>query len=159
VDGVSPAAGNPGNDVTIDHVLTTKRDIHTMGDSTAPTIVSVTPVFQETGVDINPLFKIVFNEDIQPGTGNLNFEPETGVIIPLDITEANSGLCVQNAAKLMIILSTLTADFSPCAMSQLQANVKYYVSFAAGVIKDNSYAANDAPAFGSSRSYYFTTSS
>lgn len=31
----SPATGNPGNDVDQTHV-TTKRDIHTLGDSTAP---------------------------------------------------------------------------------------------------------------------------
>jgi len=128
-----------------------------MGDSTPPAVVSVTPVHQQTGADVNPVFRIVFNEDIQAGTGVVNFEAGGGTVLPLDITQANTGSCVQNSAKLMVILNTFTADFSPCAMQQLQVNMRYYVYFAAGVLKDNSLSGNSAPAFGSSNSYYFTT--
>merc|ERR1712048_1221344 len=157
--GTTPDAGNPGNDATWDQLLGTKRDIHTMGDSTSPTIVSVTPVHQETGTSCRPVFEIVFNEDIQAGTGNVIFESESSSTITFDIAQANTDICASSSAKLHITLSTFTADFSPCNPNFLSANTKWYVKFAAGVMKDDSYAANEVSAFGSSQSYYFTTTS
>jgi len=155
--GVTPNAGNPGNDVTSDHVLTTKRDIHTMGDSSSPIIVSTAPVDAETGVSINPVFQIVFNEDIQAGTGFVTFQPETGAQIPLDVAQVNDGLCASNYAKLRITLSTFTADFSGCTSHFLTGDMRWYVSFAKGVFRDDSHSANDVEAFGASSSYYFKT--
>jgi len=160
--GVTPSAGNPGNDVTAAHVLTTKRDIHTMGDSTAPTIVTVTPVNQQTGVDVNPVFEIVFNEDIQAGTtvsgtSYVTFKPASGAPISLDISQVNSGLCTANYAKLSITLNKFKADFSQCLSHPLAGGTDWYASFAQGVFKDDAHAANVVPAFGSGDSYYFTT--
>jgi len=158
-DGVADPAGNPGNDVTFAHVLTTKRDIHTMGDSTPPTLVGVTPVHQATNIGLNPVLEMEFNEDVQANLGNLNVESDTGIMIALDISKANDGSCVNNAAKLRTIGNTFKADFSSCVINSLQPTMRYYVSFAAGVLQDNSYAKNQAPAFGLAQSYYFTTGS
>ncbi|CAE8687535.1 unnamed protein product, partial [Polarella glacialis] len=158
VDGVAPSAGNPGNDVAFSHVLTTKRDIHTMGDSTAPSVISVTPIHQQTGVDKNPVFTIVFNEDIQAGTGNVVFTPTGGTPQhALDITNVNNGLCTSGLAKLSITLTTFQADFSQCTGNFLTASTNWYVSFPSGVLKDDSSAQNVVAAFGTSSSYYFTT--
>jgi len=158
--GVTPTPGNPGNDVTYDHMLTTKRDIHTMGDSTAPTIVSVTPNHQATGVDQSPVFTIVFNEDIQASASSamVTFTMDGGGgSHALDIVEANNGLCAGGgAAKIFITLTTLTVDFTPCATT-LPANTKWFVTFADGTLRDESTAQNAVPAFGTGSSYYFTT--
>jgi len=160
VDPGTPLAGNPGNDVSNSHMLTTKRDIHTMGDSTAPVVTSRTPVLGETNVGRNPVFTLQFNEDIQSGTGNVIFTPSGGgPTVNLDITKANTNICVVSLAKLFITLNVLSVDFSACSSggSYLSANTQWYVSFAAGVLKDDSNAQNVAPAFGSGSSYYFTT--
>jgi len=160
VDPGTPIAGNPGNDVSNAHMLTTKRDIHTMGDSTAPVVTSRTPVLGETNVGRNPVFTLQFNEDIQSGTGNVIFTPAGGgPTINLDITKANTNICVVSLAKLFITLNVLSVDFSACSSggSYLSTNTQWYVSFAAGVLKDDSTAQNVAPAFGSASSYYFTT--
>eukprot|EP00931_Biecheleriopsis_adriatica_P047271 TRINITY_DN27224_c0_g2_i1.p1 TRINITY_DN27224_c0_g2~~TRINITY_DN27224_c0_g2_i1.p1 ORF type:complete len:3147 (+),score=582.09 TRINITY_DN27224_c0_g2_i1:27-9467(+) len=158
--GVTPEAGNPGNDVTFAHVQTTKRDIHTMGDSTSPSLVSVSPVHLETGVDMKPTFTMVFNEDLQAGTGLVTFTPNNGVggtpgtAVTVDVTEANTGSC--NPAKVSITLTTFQIDWSQCALStSLAASTQWSVSFAAGVLKDE--ASNDVAAFGTGSSYYFTT--
>lgn len=156
VDPGVPLAGNPGNDVSTSHMLTTKRDIHTMGDSTPPIIVSKLPVLGDTSVATNPLFKLVFNEDIQAGSGNIIFTPLGGTPLTLDIAQANTGTCVGTRAKVTVTLNVLSVDFNGCSL-WFAANTKYYVNFAAGVITDDSYAQNQAPAFGSSNSYYFTT--
>jgi len=157
VEAGTPLAGNPGNDVTHDHVLTTKRDIHTMGDSTAPIVLSRMPVLGETNVDLNPVFTLNFNEDIQAGSGFVIFEPEGGgPTVDLDVSQVNTDICASTRAKMTITLSVLKIDFSPCA-GFLSANTKWYVKFASGVFKDDSYAQNIAPAFGTGNSYYFTT--
>jgi hypothetical protein len=157
VDPVTPLAGNPGNDVTHDHVLTTKRDIHTMGDSTSPVILSRSPILGETSVGLNPVFTLNFNEDVQSGTGFVIFEPEGGgPTVDLDVSQVNTDICASTRAKMSITLSVLKIDFSPCA-GFLSSNTKWYVRFAAGVFKDDSYAENIVPAFGTGNSYYFTT--
>ncbi|CAE7397025.1 PEPD [Symbiodinium pilosum] len=139
---VGLSAGNPGNDVDSAHVLTTKRDIHTMGDSTPPSVVSVSPAHQQSGVISKPTFTIVFDEDIQAGSGNVVFTPQTGSPISIDITNVNSGTCAP--AKLSIVLTTFTADWSSCgASSPLSTSMNWYVSFVAGVLTDSS-----SPAFG-----------
>jgi mannose/fructose/N-acetylgalactosamine-specific phosphotransferase system component IIB len=153
----TPDTGNPGNDVTFTHVLSTKRDIHTKGDSTAPVVISVSPVHTATAVEIRPIFKIVFNEDVQAGTGSLKFQPASGSDILFDITKVNTDICASTRAKLTIVLSTFTADFASCTTTQLDANMQWKVSFTAGVFKDDSPDANVAPAFGESSSYYFST--
>jgi len=160
VDMGVPLAGNPGNDVSAAHVLTTKRDIHTMGDSTAPIITARVPVLAESDVALQPVFQLTFNEDIQAGSGNIIFSPESGgSSLTLDITQANSGSCTASTAMLMITLNVLKVDFTPCPSSYLAASTKWYVNFASGVLKDDSYAENIVPAFGSSQSYHFTTGS
>eukprot|EP00927_Polykrikos_kofoidii_P002778 TRINITY_DN11111_c1_g1_i1.p1 TRINITY_DN11111_c1_g1~~TRINITY_DN11111_c1_g1_i1.p1 ORF type:complete len:1928 (+),score=277.30 TRINITY_DN11111_c1_g1_i1:722-5785(+) len=154
--GVTPLAGNPGNDATAAALLTTKRDIHTMGDSTSPTITSVSPVHQSTGVGLNPIFEITFNEDIQAGSGYVTFQAEGGSpTIGLNISQANNGLCASSTARLSITLTTFRADFGPCP-SFLSANTRWNVDIAAGVFNDDSVAANPVPAFGQG-GYYFTT--
>jgi len=153
---VGLSAGNPGNDVDSAHVLTTKRDIHTMGDSTPPSVVSVSPAHQQTGVLSKPTFTIVFDEDIQAGSGNVVFTPQTGSPISMDISNVNTGTCAP--AKLTIVLTTFTVDWSSCgASSPLSTSMNWYVSFVAGVLTDASPATNLVPAFGASNSYYFTT--
>jgi hypothetical protein len=156
--GVTPSAGNPGNDVTHSHVLTTKRDIHTMGDSTPPIINAVAPVHQETSVGIRPVFVITFNEDVQSGSGHVVFTPASGTPISLNVNGVNNGLCTSDYARLRITLNVFTADFSQCTTHVgLTAPSVWYVSFVAGAFKDDAHAMNPVAAFGSSQSYYFTT--
>jgi len=152
------SAGNPGNDVTFAHVLTTKRDIHTVGDSTPPVVVSVSPQHQATNVNIRPIFEIVFNEDVQAGTGYVVFVRQgTAETHSFDISEVNSGNCANSRAKLSITLTTFRVNFQDCPTLNLAANTRYYVSFNAGVMTDEARTPNDVPAFGASNSTYFTT--
>lgn len=151
-----PSPGNPGNDDSYVQDLLTMRNIHTMGDSTPPSLVSVLPVYQQTGAAQNPVFKIVFNEDIQAGTGYLTFAAAGGSnTFQLNINQANNGLCANSAAKISVLLTTLTADFTSCTSFFLTANTQWYASMPAGVIQDT--AGNSAATFGASNSYYFTT--
>jgi hypothetical protein len=157
VFGVTPAAGNPGNDITYSAMLETKRDIHTMGDSTAPVVTATSPVHAATNIAINPAFSLTFNEDIQAGTGHVVFSAGASTV-SLDITQANTGTCTgPSHAVLSINNNILTADFGPCTSSSLAASTTWYVSMAAGVLKDTSLNQNVAPAFGSSQSFYFMT--
>lgn len=154
--GVTPSAGNPGNDVTMSHVLTTKRDIHTLGDSTPPIITSVTPVDGATSVSVSPVIEIVFNEDVQAVSGaQLQFSGAT--TFNLDLVDVNSGLCANNYAKMSVILNVFKADFSVCAGTSLVAGLQY-LSFAAAAFKDDSHNENAVAAFGTGSSYSFTTS-
>ena len=162
--GITPDAGNPGNDVDHTHVLTTKRDIHTLGDSTAPIVSSVSPAHMQTGVAVKPTLQIVFNEDIKvggAGTGEVHLFPATPGSPPsgsgqitLYVSDVASGVC--NPAKLTIYLTTFTADWSACgASSPLSSSMDWYVTFAAGVFQDT--VGNDVAAFGASNTYYFQT--
>jgi hypothetical protein len=154
--GVTPSAGNPGNDVTMSHVLTTKRDIHTLGDSTPPIISSVTPVHGATSVSVSPVIEIVFNEDVQAVSGaQLQFSGAT--TFNLDLADVNTGLCANTYAKMSVILNVFKADFSVCSAT-LVAGVQY-LSFAAAAFKDDSHNENAVAAFGTGSSYSFTTSS
>jgi len=157
--GVTPSAGNPGNDVTHSHVLTTKRDIHTMGDSTPPIITLVAPVHSESAVNIRPVFKITFNEDIQAGAASyVVFTPASGTPVSLPVSGVNNGLCTSDYARLTITLNVFQADFSQCITHVGLTAQNWYVSFAAGTFKDDSLTKNPVAAFGSSQSYFFTTS-
>jgi hypothetical protein len=163
---VSPSAGNPGNDVTHAQVLDTKRDIHTMGDSTSPIVSTIYPVHQQINVDMNPRVVITFNEDVKAGSGFVTFESEGGVDIrSLSIANANDGNCIvptgaaQGLAKIHITLTMLIIDFAPCTSSSLTANKRWYVFFVAGVLTDDAPTPNAVAAFGSSKSFWFTTTS
>jgi hypothetical protein len=159
--GVTPSAGNPGNDVTMSMVLTTKRDIHTLGDSTPPVITSYTPALAATAIPLRPVFEITFNEDIQAATlpVTINFEPASGSNIHFKATDVNNNQCAETWAKMSITLNVLKIDFSQCTTNPggLLQNTKYYVNFAAATLKDDSHHANPVAAFGASQSYYFTT--
>lgn len=155
--GSTPDAGNPGNDCTFDHVLSTKRDIHTLGDSTPPVIVSVSPQNQETMVTINPIIQFVFNEDIQAGSGSVQIQEGTLVQL-FDITNVNTGQCVQGFAIMTITLTNFTMDFSStCANAMIATAKTYYVSFPTGVFQDTSPQANEAAEYGASQTYFFST--
>jgi hypothetical protein len=153
--GVTPSAGNPGNDVTMSQVLLTKRDIHTLGDSTPPIISSTTPVNGATSVVVSPVFQIVFNEDVQAGTSPAYLQFSGPSPINFDMANANNGLCENTYAQLTIILNVVTVDFSACPSTSLVAPATWYVSFAAGVFKDDSHNQNPVAAFGTSSSYSF----
>jgi hypothetical protein len=64
---VSP---NPGNDISFAAVLATKRDKHTVGDSTAPFLPEppqtsgFTPLQSASGVGIQETFVFTFSEDV-----------------------------------------------------------------------------------------------
>lgn len=153
----TPAAGNPGNDMTYSSILVTKRDIHTMGDSTAPTVVSVKPLHQATSVSIDPIIEISFNEDIRAASsGSIVLTPDSGSQISLAITNTNTGVC-SNGARLSIVNHKLTADFLACTGGSLGSGRRWSVQMAAGVLKDISTAGNAVAAFGASGSYYFNT--
>lgn len=67
-----PAAGNPGNDASSSHMLSTLRDIHTEGDSTKPVVIGVTPPHGGTEAAAAFMYILQFNEDVwAPTAGNL----------------------------------------------------------------------------------------
>jgi hypothetical protein len=156
-------AGNPGNDITYSAMLDTKRDIHTMGDSSGPQITATSPILGATGVSTQPLVQITFNEDIQvptscqtPATCLVTFTPSSGTTLTLDVNDVNTGVC-SGQATIGISNNVLSMDFGACGGTNLGNSNTYYVNFVSGVFADTSLNQNPVPAFGSGNSYYWTT--
>ena len=102
-------------------------------DTTAPTVTTFAPIDGATGVAVGSNIVLTFSEAIQKGTGNIQIRSgsATGTVVEsFDAATSN---------RLAISGSALTID--PTA--NLANNTSYFVTFAAGSIKDlanNNYA-------------------
>jgi Ca2+-binding RTX toxin-like protein len=112
---------------------TSTYDFRTISDTIAPTVSTFRPTDGATAVALGSNISLTFNEAIQKGTG----------IIYLRAGSASGTIAEQfnaaSSARLSVFGSTLTID--PTAY--LANNTHYFVTFAAGTIKDiagNSYA-------------------
>ena len=102
-------------------------------DATAPTVSSFNPSDGATGVAVNSNITLTFSEAIQRGTGSIQLRSGSASGTVVESFDAAS------SSRLSISGSTLTVD----PTSTLSANTQYFLTFAAGTVKDlagNSYA-------------------
>jgi hypothetical protein len=149
--GVSP---NPGNDITFDTVLTTKRDVHTIGDSTMPYIpeppatTGFSPAQSTTGVNIQETIVLTFSEDVQlsstviasPASNQVLFHDMAGsnhAAIDFNFGDTTDGL-------IDIVNNVVTITFD--TNYNLQAGTHYDVVIDPGVFVD--LANNEFPGLG-----------
>src|SRR5574343_189518 len=102
-------------------------------DATAPTVSSFNPSDGATGVAVNSNITLTFSEAIQRGTGSIQLRSGSASGTVVETFDAAS------SSRLSISGSTLTVD----PTSTLSANTQYFLTFAAGTVKDlagNSYA-------------------
>lgn len=109
------------------------------GDKTAPTVKSINPASQSTGVAVGSDITVTFSEAIQRGTGSISLSTASGVSVASYDAATSSNLSITGA----------TLSVNPSA--DLAAGTSYVLTFSAGNIKDlagNNFGAN---------SYGFTT--
>ena len=102
-------------------------------DATAPTVSSFNPSDGATGVAVDSNITLTFSEAIQRGTGAIQLRSGSASGTVVESFDAAS------SSRLSISGSTLTVD----PTSTLSANTQYFLTFAAGTVKDlagNSYA-------------------
>jgi endonuclease/exonuclease/phosphatase family metal-dependent hydrolase len=110
-------------------------------DLIPPSISSLSPVHNATGVGINPSLSITFNEAIQKGSGNIV------------IKDFNAGTIIQiiDVSTAAVGISGSTATFSPT----LPYNQKVYVEMTAGTFRDA--AGNNFAGISGNTTWSFTT--
>lgn len=100
-------------------------------DTTAPTVSTFSPLDAATGVAIGSDITVTFSEAIQRGTGNIVLKDAANNVIATYDAATSTNLSISG--------STLTIN----PTSNLSYSTQYFVTFAAGTIKDlagNSYA-------------------
>ncbi|MEG4340259.1 Ig-like domain-containing protein [Microcoleus sp. D3_18_C2] len=112
-------------------------------DTTAPTLSSVAPADNATGVGVGADLVISLSEAVAKGTGNIVIKKvsDNSVVETIDVTSAN------------VTVSGSTVTINPTA--DLAPSTEYYVEIASGAIKDsagNNYAGITGPT-----SWNFTT--
>ena len=108
-------------------------DFKTLSDTTAPTVSLFNPTDGATGVAVDSNITLTFSEAIQRGTGAIQLRSGSASGTVVESFDAAS------SSRLSISGSTLTVD----PTSTLSANTQYFLTFAAGTVKDlagNSYA-------------------
>jgi hypothetical protein len=149
---VSP---NPGNDITFATVLSTKRDVHTIGDSTYPFIPEppqssgFVPAQSTSGVNNQETIVLTFSEDIttsndvqsDPATYSLQFYDVTGSGSNNRAIDFSSG---NSAGLITIVNNVMTIDFD--AGYSLNPSTQYDVVVDPGVLVD--LANNPFPGLG-----------
>ena len=108
-------------------------DFKTLSDTTAPTVSLFNPTDGATGVAVNSNITLTFSEAIQRGAGSIQLRSGSASGTVVESFDAAS------SSRLSISGSTLTVD----PTSTLSANTQYFLTFAAGTVKDlagNSYA-------------------
>ena len=108
-------------------------DFKTLSDTIAPTVSLFNPTDGATGVAVDSNITLTFSEAIQRGTGAIQLRSGSASGTVVESFDAAS------SSRLSISGSTLTVD----PTSTLSANTQYFLTFAAGTVKDlagNSYA-------------------
>ena len=109
-------------------------------DTTAPTVTKFTPADGATGAATNANIALTFSEAIKRGTGAIVLKNAAGTVI--------ESFDAATSSRITIASNGLTIN----PTNELAANTQYFVTFAAGSVKDlagNSYAG--------STTYDFTT--
>jgi hypothetical protein len=148
---VSP---NPGNDIAFSTVLVSKRDVHTIGDSTPPSIpippnpTGFQPPQNSVGIGIQETFVLTFSEDV---TMSSAFTASSAYIrfYDMDNTGTNNKQIdfnepSTNDGTVSIVNNVMTVTWE--ASYQLNANTNYDVQLADGVLEDA--AGNAFPGLG-----------
>jgi hypothetical protein len=148
---VSP---NPGNDIAFSTVLVSKRDVHTIGDSTPPSIpippnpTGFQPPQNSVGIGIQETFVFTFSEDV---TMSSAFTASSAYIrfYDMDNTGTNNKQIdfnepSTNDGTVSIVNNVMTVTWE--ASYQLNANTNYDVQLADGVLEDA--AGNAFPGLG-----------
>jgi methionine-rich copper-binding protein CopC/Ca2+-binding RTX toxin-like protein len=119
---------------------TTSYNFTTVGDTTAPTVVSFSPADEAVAVAVGSNIVVTFSEAIARGTGTIFLKNAAGTVI--------ESYDAATSARLALSGSTLTLD--PTA--NLGSGTGYRVEFASGNVRD--LAGN---AYAGTTSYNFTT--
>jgi predicted extracellular nuclease len=113
------------------------------GDTTPPAIATLTPADNATGIAITSNLQILFNENVQKGTGNI-------VIKRLSDNSVVESIAVSSA---QVTVSGATVTIDPT--NDLSGGTGYYVEIATGAIKD--LAGNDFAGISGNTAWNFTT--
>ena len=145
---------NPGNDIAFSTVLVSKRDVHTIGDSTPPSIpippnpTGFQPPQNSVGIGIQETFVFTFSEDV---TMSSAFTASSAYIrfYDMDNTGTNNKQIdfnepSTNDGTVSIVNNVMTVTWE--ASYQLNANTNYDVQLADGVLEDA--AGNAFPGLG-----------
>jgi hypothetical protein len=151
---------NPGNDISFSAVLDSKRDVHSIGDSTPPSIpvppnpTGFSPPQNSVGIGTQETFVFTFSEDITT-SATVQANPSSAVIkfYDLDNTGANSkqidfNYGATNDGTITIVNNVMTVTFE--ASYFLSAATNYDVELAEGVLVDA--ASNPFPGLGGATS-------
>lgn len=116
--------------------------INTTPDTTPPTIASLNPANNATGVSLNPALQITFSEAVQKGSGTILVKKYSDNSI---------------AATIDVITSAVTVNGSLATINitGLALNTQYYVEMASGVFKD--LANNNFAGISGNSTWSFTT--
>jgi hypothetical protein len=165
--GVSP---NPGNDITFATVLTTKRDVHTIGDSTFPYIpeppaaTGFSPAQSVTGVGIQETLVLTFSEDVTTSAAADN-NPSSTFFRFKDITAGTQDRSIDfnhpstDDGQITIVNNVVTITFH--TDHSLAGSNHYDIRLSPGILMDMS--GNAFPGLGTDNSdpnaqtYQFTT--
>lgn len=112
-------------------------------DTTAPTMQTLSPADDSTGVAVSTNLVISFDENVQKGTGNITIHlaSDDSVVQTIDVTDA------------AITVSGAGVIIDP--PSDLAASTAYYVNIPSGAIEDIS--GNDYAGFADATTWNFTT--
>jgi hypothetical protein len=150
----SAVSPNPGNDISFASVLDSKRDVHSIGDSTPPTIpvppnpTGFQPPQNAVGIGTQETFVFTFSEDI---TTNSGLNPATAWITFYDMDNAgtndkkidfNHGATTDGTITIVNNVMTVTWE----ASYFLDGNTNYDVQLAEGILVDT--ANNPFPGLG-----------
>ncbi|MCB5207811.1 Ig-like domain-containing protein [Methylovorus mays] len=117
-------------------------DAFSTTDTTAPTIKTLAPADEATGVSIDTAIQVTFSENVVRGTGDIVLKDADGNVIETYAAASSSNLSISGN------LLTITPD------SALQFSTGYSIEFAAGTVADAS-----GNTLASVTSYNFTTAS
>ena len=123
---VTFAAGSVKDLANNNYAGTTTYDFKTVADTTAPTVSTFAPVDGATGVAVDSNIVLTFSEAVQKGAGKIEIRlgSANGTLVESFDAATNT--------RLVFSGSTLTID--PAA--NLANNTSYFVTFAAGSVKD-----------------------
>lgn len=118
----------------------------TTADVINPTVSSLNPADNATGVAVDANFEINFSEDVSTSTGNIIFykASDDSVVETIDITNA-AGLVTASSTSGLIINPTTTLDSA----------TEYYITIGATVVDDSS--GNSFAGISNSTTWSFTT--
>lgn len=117
----------------------------TTGDFTGPTLLSLAPADDATGVGINTNLQLLFNEAVQPGMGDITLH--------LSIDDSVVDTIAVGSAAVTVTGNLVTVN-PPTTLAE---STEYYVQVAAGAFVDTSPNGNLFPGISSPGDWSFAT--